>query len=168
MRCSRHSTVVVAAAAICVLLAAQASRADKFHYRDAGGEPVELEASLVGSGQGVYVLETSDGRYHLVPRAAAEKRVAAPGPAALDGSATAARLEQEFTAERFRSYLQEPFVIGLVLGSPLPKTSEGAAKALLRDVSTFMKNVEGAFRPIRPRRPDRSSVAHPPGDRADL
>ena len=62
-------------------------------------------------------------------RATAEKRVASAGPTALDGPGMAARLEQEFTAERFRSYLQKPLVIGLVLGSPLPKASEGAAKA---------------------------------------
>ncbi len=145
-----------------LLLAGQVCQADKFHYRDADGKPVELEATLVGSGQGLYVLETFDGRYHLVPRTAAEKRVAAPGPAPLDGPAMAARLEEEFTAERFRSYLQEPFVIGLVLGSPLPKTSEGSAKALLRDVATFMKNVEAAFgRYVRDARIDTPAPTHP-------
>ena len=74
----------------------------------------------------------------------------------------AARLEQEFTAERFRSYLQEPFVIGLVLGSPLPKASEGAAKAFLRDVAVFMKNVEGAFaRYARDARVETPTATHP-------
>ena len=74
----------------------------------------------------------------------------------------AARLEQEFTAERFRSYLQEPLVIGLVLGSPLPKASEGAAKAFLRDVSVFMKNVEGAFaRYAREARVETPAATHP-------
>lgn len=162
MRCSSRCSTIGAAAGLCTLLASGVSWADKFYYRDADGKPAELEASLVGSGQGIYVLETSDGRYHLVPRTAAEKRVAAPGPVPLDGSAMAARLEQEFTAERFRSYLQEPFVIGLVLGSPLPKTSEGSAKALLRDVATFMKNVEGAFaRYVRDARIEAPAPAHP-------
>jgi len=152
----------VAAVAVGVLLTGRVSQADKFHYRDAGGKPVELEASLVAFERGVYVLETADGRYHLVPREAAEKRVSAAGPAPLGGPAMAARLEEEFTAERFRSYLQDPFVIGLVLGSPLPKTSEGAAKALLRDVATFMKNVEGAFgRYVRDARIDAPSPTHP-------
>jgi len=145
-----------------LLLAAAACRADTFHYRSAEGQPVELEAKLVGSDQGIYILETSDGRYHLVPRGAAEKRVPSPGPVALDGPGMAARLEQEFTAERFRSYLQDPFVIGLVLGSPLPRTSEGAAKALLRDVAVFMKNVEGAFaRYARDARVETPAATHP-------
>ena len=163
MRCPLRCTVIGAAVGLCLLLAASESRGDKFYYRDQGGKPVELEATLVGSGQGTYVLETSDGRYHLVARTAAEKRVAARGPTPLDGPTMAARLEQEFTADRFRSYVQEqPFVIGLVLGSPLPKTSEGAAKALLRDVSTFMKNVEGAFvRYVREARMEAPPPAHP-------
>jgi hypothetical protein len=149
-------------ACICVLLAAATCQADKFHYRDADGQGVELEATLVGSEQGIYILETSDGRYHLVPRGAAEKRVASAGPTALDGPAMAARLAQEFTGERFRSYLQEPFVIGLVLGSPLPKASEGAAKAFLRDVAVFMKNVEGAFaRYARDARVETPTATHP-------
>ena len=145
-----------------LLLAATAAHADTFHYRDAEDQPVALEASLVSSEQGIYILETPDGRYHLVPRGAAEKRVASPGPVALDGPAMAARLEQEFTAERFRSYLQAPLVIGLVLGSPLPKTSEGAARALLRDVAVFMKNVEGAFaRYARDARIEAPAATHP-------
>jgi len=149
-------------AALWLALVAAACRADTFHYRDAEGNPVELEAMLVGSEQGIYILESSDGRYHLVPRSAAEKRVASPGPLPLDGAGMAAQLEQEFTAERFRSYLQAPFVIGLVLGSPLPKASEGSAKALLRDVAVFMKNVEGAFaRFARDARVETPAATHP-------
>lgn len=145
-----------------VLAVASGAEADTFHYRDAQGQPVTLEATLVGSEQGIYILETPDGRYHLVPRGAAEKRLASPGPAALDGPGMAARLEQEFTADRFRSYLQDPLVIGLVLGSPLPKTSEGAARALLRDVAVFMKNVEGAFaRYAREARIETPAATHP-------
>ena len=149
-------------AVLLLLLAAAPCQADKFHYRNEDGQAVELEATLVGSAQGVYVLETADGRYHLVPRAAAEKRVASPGPDALDGPGMAARLEQEFTPARFRSFLQTPFVIGLVLGSPLPQASEGAAKAFLRDVAVFMKNVEGAFaRYAREARVETPAATHP-------
>jgi hypothetical protein len=72
------------------------------------------------------------------------------------------RLEAEFTAERFRSYVQEPFVIGLVLGSPLPRTSEGQAKGLMRNVATFMKNVEAAFgRYVRDTRIEAPPPTHP-------
>jgi hypothetical protein len=159
---ARSLFVTTPLACICVLLAAATCQADQFYYRDADGQPVELEATLVGSEQGIYILETPDGRYHLVPRGAAEKRVASAGPAALDGPAMAARLTQEFTGERFRSYLQEPFVIGLVLGSPLPKASEGAAKAFLRDVAVFLKNVEGAFaRYARDARVETPAATHP-------
>jgi len=162
MRCSRRFAAVAALVAACALPAARTSLADKFHYRDEDGKPVELDASLVAFERGVYVLETSDGRYHLVPREAAEKRVPASGPAPLDGPAMAARFQEEFTAERFRSYLQDPFVIGLVLGSPLPKTSEGAAKGFLRDAAAFMKNVEGAFvRYVRDARIEAPAPAHP-------
>jgi hypothetical protein len=74
----------------------------------------------------------------------------------------AERLEQEFTAERFRSYIQEPFIIGLVLGSPLPRNAEGQAKALMRNVATFMNNVDSAFgRYVRDARIDAPPPTHP-------
>lgn len=147
---------------VCTVLAAAVCDADTFHYRDATGQAVELAGRLIAADAGTYLLESADGRYHLVPRAAAQKRVPAPGPTPLDGAAMAAQLEQEFTPARFRSYLQDPFVIGLVLGSPLPKTSDGLGRAFLRDMAVFMKNVESAFsRYIRDARIETPSATHP-------
>jgi hypothetical protein len=161
-RRQRHAGPVTAAILAVALLPAGRCPADVFHYVDADGQPVALEASLVGSSSTAYVLATPDGQYHLVPRAAAHKRVAKEGPAPLDGSEMAARLEGQFGAERFRSYLQEPFVIGLVLESPLPRTAEGQAKALLRNVASFLKNVEAAFgRYLRDARIQAPDPSHP-------
>ncbi len=150
------------ALAACVILAPLICQGDTFHFVDRDGKDVELEAHLVGSSQGTYVLETSDGQYRLVPRATAKKRIPSDGPEPLSGAEMAERLEQQFTAERFRSYVQGSFVIGVVLGSPLPRTAEGQAKKLMRNVATFMKNVESAFgRYLRDARIDTPPPSHP-------
>jgi hypothetical protein len=139
----RHTLAVVFG--LSVTLAGANCAADKFFFRDARGDRVALEARLVAFVQGTYILETSDGRYHLVPRGAAEKREAAPGPAPLTAAEFATRLQKEFSADLFRSHAQEPFLVGLVLAAPLPKTSEGQAKSLLREAAGFLKNVDSAF-----------------------
>lgn len=121
-----------------VTLAGANCAADKFFFRDEQGNRVTLEARQVVFVRGTYVLETPDGRYHLVPRRAAEKREAAAGPAPLTATEFAARLQEEFSADLFRSHAQEPFLVGLVLAAPLPKTSEGQAKSLLREAAGFL------------------------------
>jgi hypothetical protein len=114
-------------------------RADKFVYRDQQNKSVEVEARLAGSGQGVMILECDDGQYRLVPEAAIVKREVGEGPVPLTHEEMAARLQERFGADFFRSYVREPFVLGLVLSSPLPKSSESRARAFLGKVATFMK-----------------------------
>lgn len=121
------------------------ARGDLFTYRDQAGEKVELEARLAGSGQGAMILELPDGQYRLIPEGAVEKREPKDGPKPLDADGVVAQLEKQFGAELFRSYQKDPFVMGLVLGSPLPKNSEARAKGFLTKAATFMKNVETAF-----------------------
>lgn len=120
-------------------------RADLFVYKDSKGEMVEVEARLVGSGRGATVLEIADGQYHIVPDEAIEKRELKEGPEPIDDDAMLAQLQKKFGADRFRSYTKEPFVIGLVLASRLPKNAESRAKNFLTKAATFMKGVEGAF-----------------------
>ncbi|MGE5193732.1 MAG: DUF1570 domain-containing protein [Deltaproteobacteria bacterium] len=120
-------------------------RGDVFVYKDATGETVEVEARLVATGRGFTVLETADGQYRFVPDEAVEKRKVKEGPAPLDCGAMVARLQKQFGEDLFRGYSREPFVIGLVLASRLPKSSEIRAKNFLTKAATFMKGVEGAF-----------------------
>jgi hypothetical protein len=125
--------------------AARSLRADVFVYRDTQGEKVEVEARLVATGRGFTVLETADGQYRIVTDDAVEKREIKEGPEPLDAAAMVARLQKQFGEDHFRSYTKEPFVIGLVLASRLPKSSETRAKNFLLKAAGFMKGVEGAF-----------------------
>jgi hypothetical protein len=131
-------------AAITVAAAVEA-RADKFLYRDEKGQSRELEARLVASQGGIYVLERADGQYVMVPRSAAIKREASPGPEPLDADAMLAGLRTQFGDSLFRGIAQPPYVVGLVLAAPLPRNGEGRANSFLRSTAAFMKNVDGAF-----------------------
>jgi hypothetical protein len=128
-----------------VALTAGPGAADRFFFRDQSGNHVGLQARLVAANANGYVLETADGRYRLVPSSAAEKHEPSADPVPLTGAEMAARLQAEFSAEHFRSCIQEPFLIGLVLAAPLPKESEPQARSLLRDAAGFLKNVDTAF-----------------------
>ncbi len=120
-------------------------RADTFIYRDEAGKRVEVEARVVGSGHGFGALARADGQYRVVSARAVEKRERAEGPEPMEPEAIAAALAKEFGAERFRSSIQMPFVMGLVLAGPLPRGGEPRATNFLQQVAAFMKNVDAAF-----------------------
>ncbi|MGQ0637689.1 MAG: DUF1570 domain-containing protein [Planctomycetaceae bacterium] len=122
-----------------------AAQADHWRYRDELGRSVEVEARLAGSGQGLFALELADGEYRLVADGAVESRQPADGPAPLSADAVAAKLLAQFGAERFRSAVREPYVMGLVLSAPLPKANEARAKNFLQQAAAFLKNVDAAL-----------------------
>lgn len=128
-----------------VCLPAGTVQADKFVYREKDGKRVEVEARVVASGQGVGVLELADGQYRVVPANAVEKRQRAEGPEPMSADQIAAALAKEFGEDRFRSSLQAPFVMGLVLAGPLPRGTESRATNFLQQTAVFMKNVDAAF-----------------------
>lgn len=141
----RSCLPLAACVALCVVLSAVQARADHFTYRDQQQEKQEVDARLVATNQGVHLLELADGQYRIVPEGAVEQRTQGPDPEPLDADQIAARLQTEFGAELFRSYDEAPFVMGLVLGAPLPKSSDSRATNFLRRAAKFMKNVETAF-----------------------
>lgn len=131
--------------AVLLGLTAGPARADKFVYRDKDDKRLEVEARVIASGQGVGVLELADGQYRVVPSGAVEKRERAEGPEPMTPDQIAAALAKEFGAERFRSSIQAPFVMGLVLAAPLPRGTESRAANFLQQTAVFMKNVDAAF-----------------------
>ena len=126
-------------------LAGSPGRADKFVYRDEAGQRVEVEARVAGSTGKLGALELADGQLKLLPAAALEKRDRDDGPEPMAPEAMAADLQRQFGAERFRSSVQMPFLMGLVLSGPMPRGSEARATNLLQQVAAFMKNVDSAF-----------------------
>ncbi|MFN0053649.1 MAG: DUF1570 domain-containing protein [Planctomycetales bacterium] len=128
-----------------IALVGDVACADLFSYRDAEGRTVEVEARLAGSGQGTLLLELSDGGYRPVSEGAVVNRVVQDGPPPLEPGEIATQLEAEFGGDLFRSYVKEPYVIGLVLGTPLPRNSESRAKGVLTKAASFLKNVDAAF-----------------------
>src|SRR4029077_9100715 len=95
--------------------------------------------------RGFTILETADGQYRIVADETIIRRDVREGPEPLDAVAMTAQLQKQFGEDLFRSCSKEPFVIGLVLASRLPKSSESRTKNLLTKAANFMKEVEGAF-----------------------
>ncbi len=121
------------------------ARGDHFTYVDKQGETVNVEARLAGSGQGMHALELDDGSIRLVPQRAVTKREVAEGPEPIDTKEMIKRLTNKFGQEKFRAYDRKPYVIGVVLAAPLPKSHESRVRGLLRQAAKFMRNVETTF-----------------------
>jgi hypothetical protein len=130
---------------VVVLSGAGMAWADRIKYVDKESETVEIEARIVASEKGAHVLELADGEYRIIPQGAVQERVVDDGPEPLDANAMAARLRERFGAEKFRSYVQGSYVMGMVLSAPLQKTSEGRANTFLKQGAQFMKSVENSF-----------------------
>lgn len=119
--------------------------ADDFTIIDEKGEETTFAAELVGSDDQWHALALADGQYKVVPQAAVRKRVPKDGPAPLTPEEMAKELEKEYGADLFRYDVLGNYVVGIVLATPLPKSSEGRIKKVLDRATNFMKKVETAF-----------------------
>lgn len=128
-----------------ILLAASPAGADRFAYVDEQGKQILLEGRLLGTAEGVGVVELADGQYQFIPEKAARRRTVSEGPAPIDGAGMLAALEEQFTSQKFHGLAQDPYVLGLVLAAPLPKNGEGRASGFLHQAGVFLKNVDSAF-----------------------
>ena len=160
-------SVTTPVACVCLLLAAATCQADKFYYRDADGQPVELEATLVGSEQDVYVLETSDGRYHLVPRARRKAgrvrragRLGRPGDGGSIGTGVHRRAVPELPA-RSVCHRRGP---GLALAQSIRRRCQ----SILARRGRVHEERRGRVCALCPRRPSGNASGHPSRGRADL
>ena len=122
-----------------------ASHADIFRYRNAIGDLVEVEARLAGSGQGAHALELPDGQLRIIPQAAVEQRVIQAGPTPVGVDEMVERLEREFGRAEIRIHKQAPYVIGLILKSPIRQSEEARVRGFMKKTARFMKTVEGVF-----------------------
>lgn len=142
---SRFQFLAVLLAGFTFLVLGTSSFGDEFTLiNPEGGEEI-IEAELLGSDQDWHALALSDGRCRIVQQAAVKKRVPNAGPTPLTGKQVAAELEKEYGADKFRYEVLDAYVVGLVLSTPLPKTSESRAKNVLKRATKFMKDVENAF-----------------------
>ncbi|MDB5391827.1 MAG: hypothetical protein JWM11_7473 [Planctomycetaceae bacterium] len=138
------SFIVIVACAACNAFFAGFSgslSADEFTLINQKGEEEHFEAELVGSDKQWHALAMADGRYRIVPQAAVRARVPKAGPTPMSAKDVAAELKLEY-GEQFRVDVLDTYVVGLVLSTPLPKTSEARVKKVLDKATTFMKQVE--------------------------
>jgi hypothetical protein len=139
--CTAKSLVVAAL----VTFAYGAARGDRFSYRDEHRKQVQFEGRVIGAASDGGLVELADGQYRLVPDAALRSRARTDGPEPMSADEIAEELEKQFGPEHFRSAVQPPFVVGLVLSAPLPRNAEARASNVLQQSGQFMKNVETAF-----------------------
>ena len=118
---------------------------DTLTIREDDGNVVTVEARWVGERPGVIAIERSDGRIELIPQQQLVKREPGPDPEPITCEQMADRLKEEFGADLFRSHIVQPYVVGLVLSEPLPKTSDARVANCLKKGAEFMKKVEKAF-----------------------
>ena len=122
-----------------------ASRGDTFTYRDEDGKTVTVEARLAGEGQGQFALELDDGQFRIIPQGAVSERKPSDGPKPITPAEMITRLNEKFGTELFRAQEEKPYVIGLVLASPIQKSSDARVRAFFKKGGKFMKTVEGVF-----------------------
>ena len=140
----RTYVLLAGLAAFAIAFVSHPAQADLFVYKEKD-QTVEVEARLVGSGRGAIVLELADGQYRIIPEGSVQNREIKDGPEPLDEKEIAAQLQARFGENLFRSITRDPFVIGLVLSSPLPKNSESRAQKFLLAAAKYMKMIDGAF-----------------------
>lgn len=148
--CSRISVslLLIVCADLCFT---QQLQADLFTYVNEDGETVTEEATLYGSGKRgaamLHALLKPDGSLTLVPQGKIQKRELKAAPKPLTVAQLAARLQQRFGAEKFRFYLEKPFVIGVVLTAPLDGSdrTEVRVKSFMKKAGRFMHNVDVIF-----------------------
>lgn len=128
-----------------LLLSTGVVLADTFEYVDENGRLQTVEARFYGEGQGAIALELADGSLTVIPQGALRKRVPGDDPVPVTPQELMARLENEFGPDRFRGRVAEPYVVGVVLTSPLPKSSERRVSASLLKSARYMRGIESVF-----------------------
>lgn len=159
---SRHHKPLELVIAVLTLISPGAAPGDTFTYLNKDRNSVQVEAELYGSGQGVHALRLADGQIQIIPQAAVQNRKVAAGPEPLTPEAALKQLENKFGKVTFRGLAEPPYVIGLILAAPLPKSSERRASAALKKAAHFMKSVERVFKEFVKRiRVDTKPPTHP-------
>ncbi len=128
-------------------LFAPSLHADQITYVQDDGTQTSVEAQLYGSDRGAVALEMADGSLEVIPEARIVSREPGDGPEPLDEDAMIEQLTERFGADKFRAASKRPFVVGLVLASPLDtRIQETRAASFLRDAVASMKRVETEFK----------------------
>ncbi len=121
--------------------------ADIFTCASEQGKRIEVEARLIGEAGGILALEPADGKILLMRRESIYKRVPSEGPDPMPADQVAKQLEEEFGADRFRYSYEKPFLVGIVLETPLPESrlTTRRLESALKKANKFMHNVEKGF-----------------------
>jgi len=117
---------------------------DEITYRE-DGNTYTIQARMIGSGQGFQALERADGQLAIVPNAAIQERIPKDDPEPIDAAGMEELLKKKFGADLVRTEQKKPFLVALVLASPIEKSSEARAGAFLKKASRFMYNVDNVF-----------------------
>lgn len=128
-----------------MLVPVSRSSADTITYIDEAGATISMEARLLGSGQGFQALERRDGQVQLVANGGIRERQVTGDPQPVTYDEMADLLKQLFGEELVRIDVDRPFLVALVLASPLEKSEEGRVSAFLKKAGRFMKSVDSVF-----------------------
>ncbi|MCA8998406.1 MAG: DUF1570 domain-containing protein [Planctomycetaceae bacterium] len=123
----------------------RATRADSFTYVDENRNSITIEARLIGNGQNFSALERHDGQIQIVPTGAIQAREITGAPEPIDVAGMQELLQKQFGAERVRFEVRDPFLVALVLTTPLDRAGERRAGSFVKKAADFMSRVDGVF-----------------------
>ena len=142
----RRSTISAAVLALILVgTDPRSASSDTFEYVDRQGATQTLDAELVGEGQGALALMAANGQMKLIPQGAIRKRTPGEPPTPMTCKEVAEELKTRFDPTRLRTYVQEPFVIAVILQEPLERRDEARTAAFLKTTAKFMRNVNNVF-----------------------
>ena len=119
--------------------------ADTLIIQEDDGNKVTVEARIIASEQGLTILERRDGRWEVIPSERMLDRKPTPGPDPMTPEEMRDLFAERFGADTFRSQIEGPYVVGLVLAAPLEAGQETRAASLLKKATEFCRSVEGVF-----------------------
>ena len=129
-------------------LTASQANAKQYEFVNLKGKKEIISARVHGKAEGFVALEQEDGQLRILPQGALSDSAESPDAKPwkpVSHKEMAIQLEKKFGKERFRYYIEKPYVVGVILMAPLDKPGEKYAVSFLRKAARFMKGVETIF-----------------------
>ena len=134
---------------LCLLLLATLQSphlaADGFEYLDRKGHPQSIEGQIYAADRSQTIVQLDDGSLEIIPSALITKRDPKDGPEFITVQQALDRLKTKYGPDLFRGIAVAPFVVGIVLQSPVPEENERRLSRALEKSAGYMRSIEGSF-----------------------
>jgi hypothetical protein len=119
--------------------------ADDFEYLDRKGQSQSIQGQIYAADRSQTIVQLDDGSLKIIPSALITKRESKEGPEFITSQQTLNRLKTKYGPDLFRGIAVAPFVVGVVLQSPVPEENERRLSRALEKSAGYMSSIEGSF-----------------------